>query len=177
MNHHPFKEWLVAEGELSTEQDQALKQHLLDCDSCRELQTSWKELEVEIKRAAQIAPSAGFVVRWQANLVMHQQLQQKRRGWITIGATTTLVISLLVLLLLQIWALIQAPDAFLAVWFDRLVVVISVFYSVQNLAHSFSLPGPVYTLVGMVLLFGLISFMSVLWLATYRKFSMARREA
>jgi len=177
MNHHPFREWLVAEDELSSEQDQALKQHLLDCESCRELQTSWKELQVEIKRAVEVPPAAGFVMRWQANLVMYQQVQQKRRGWVTIGVTAMLVISLLVLLMVQVWSLIHAPDAFLAAWFDRLVAVLSIFYSIQNLVHSFSLPGPVYTLAGMVLLFGIVSFMSVLWLATYRKISMARREA
>jgi hypothetical protein len=177
MNHHPFREWLVMGEELSNEQNMALKQHLLDCESCREIQSSWKELEVEILRAPQVEPPAGFVVRWQANMVLHQQVLQRRKGWITIGATAMVVISLLVLLVIQIWSLLQAPDTFLATSFERLMAVLSIFFSFQNLAHSFYLPGPVYTLVGIVLLLGLISFMSVLWLATYRKISMSRREA
>ncbi len=177
MNHHPFKEWLVAEDELSPEQDQALKQHLLDCESCRELGTAWKELEVEIKRSTLVAPTPGFAIRWQTNLEQYQYGQQKRKGWMTIGATTCLVLTLSVLVIIQLWSLIQAPDKFLAAWFEQLAVIVSFFITLRGLIGSISMPGAIYTLLGVGLLFGAVSFMSVLWLATYRKVSMARREA
>ena len=176
MNHQPFREWLVSE-DLSVEQEQALRQHLLDCESCRDLETSWRELEVEIKRSALVEPAPGFVVRWQAHLIEHKQIQQRRRSWLTIGATAALAFSFLILVSIQLWSLLQAPDTFLAAMFDRLMAVLSIFFTLQNLVSSFSLPGPVYTLIVMTLLFGVISFMSVLWLATYRKISMTRREA
>ena len=176
MNHQPFRSWLLSADELSTEQAQALKAHLQTCDSCRLVESSWKELEAVIDRSAQLEPVSGFVERWQVRLVEHQYHQQKLRGWYTIGATSLVVISLLVLVVLQLWSLIQAPDVFLAAWFNRLMGVLSIFFTLRNLAGLFSLPGPVYTLAGIVLLSGIISFMSVFWLATYRRFSMARRE-
>ena len=175
MNHQPFRSWLLSEEELTTEQSQALQEHLYACDACSQLDVSWKELESVITRSPQLPSAPGFVERWQANLVEYQQLRQKQKGWLTIGTTSFIVVSLLVLVALQVWSLIQAPDAYLAVWFDRLLGVLSIFFSLRNLVSAYSLPGLVYTVAVMVFLVGMISFMSVLWLATYRKISMARR--
>lgn len=176
MNHQPFKGWLLSEDELSVEQANALRDHLRTCDACNRIESSWKELEAIIDRSAQLEPVSGFVERWQVRLVEHHVHQQKLRGWYTIGATALIVISLMVLLIMQIWSLVQAPGPYLAAWFDRFVGVLSIFLSIRSIASSISLPGPIYALAGMVLLVGLISFMSVLWLATYRKISLARRE-
>jgi hypothetical protein len=176
MNHQPFRDWLVSAGELSVEQEQALKDHLLTCTSCREIETSLKELEVEIKRSPVLDPAPGFVMRWQAHLAEQHHKQQRLRGWLMIAGIASVVLALLALVIYQLWALIEAPDAFLAAWFANVIDVISIFFTLQNLVTSFSLPTPVYTIAGMALLFGLVSFMSVLWLATYRKFSIARRH-
>jgi len=177
MNHQPFKGWLLSEDDLSVEQAQALQDHLCTCDSCSQIESSWKELEAVIDRSVQLEPASGFVERWQIRLVEHRNHQQKLRGWYTIGGTALIVISLIVLLVVQIWNLLQAPTPYLAGLFDRLISVLSIFFTIRNLVSSISLPGPVYTLAGIVLLFGMISFMSVFWLATYRRISMARREA
>ena len=176
MNHQPFRGWLLSEDELSVVQAQALQDHLRTCDACSRIESSWEELEAVIDRSAQLEPVSGFVERWQVRLVEHQHHQQQVKGWYTIGATGLIVMSLMVLLSLQVWSLIQAPGPYLAGWFNRLIGVISIFFSMRNFASTISLPSPIYTLAGMVLLVGIISFMSVLWLATYRRISMARRE-
>jgi len=177
MNHQPFRGWLFSEDELTAEQNQSLHDHLDTCEACRQLVSSWKEVEAVMDRSTQLAPTPGFVARWQIRLVEQQHHQQKLRGWYMIGATSLVVVSLLVIVIIQLRSLIMAPDAYLAATFDRLMGVLSIFFTIRNMASSIFLPGPVYTLIGMVLLFGIISFMSVLWLATYRKISMARREA
>ncbi len=177
MNHQPFRGWLLSEDELTVEQSRALQEHLRDCAACRQIDSAWQELEAVIERSAELAPAVGFADRWQVRLVEHQARQQKLRSWFTIGATTLVVISLLIALLVQAWSLIQNPNAFLAAWFDQLAGIISIVFTIRNLASSVTLPGPVFTVAAIVLLFGIISFMSVLWLATYRKISMVRREA
>lgn len=177
MNHQPFRSWLLSDEELTAEQSKALHEHLSSCDSCSRLEASWKEVEAVISRAALLEPASDFVERWQVRLVTQQQHQQKLRGWYIISATGLLVVSLLALLVAQIWSLIQNPDAYIAAWLNQLAGILSIFYSIQNLTRSFSLPDLAYTLAGIVLLFGMISFMSVAWLATYRKFSMIRRQA
>ncbi|HSB66408.1 MAG TPA: zf-HC2 domain-containing protein [Anaerolineales bacterium] len=177
MNHQPFRGWLLSEDELTIEQAQALQDHLGSCDDCRQIESSWKELEAVIDRSSQLSPVPGFVGRWQIRLVEQQQHQQKLRGWYMIGATSLVVISLFVLVIFLLQSLLTAPDAYVAAIFDRLMVVLSIFFTIRNLVGSVTLPGPFFTLLGMVFLFGIISFMCVLWLATYRKISIARREA
>jgi hypothetical protein len=177
MNHQPFRSWLLSEEELTIEQTQALQEHMRDCETCRQIDSSWQELQAVIERTSQLAPTPGFVDRWQIRLVENRQHEQKLRGWYIISATGIGVISLLVLVATQVWSLIEAPNVYIAALFDQLMGILSIYFTIRNLAGSFPMPEPVYTLIAMFLLFGMISFMSVLWLAAYRKFSMARREA
>jgi len=175
MNHQPFREWLLSEEHLSVEQTQALQDHLHSCESCRQIESAWKELEPVLQKSPQVEPSSGFTERWQTYLVQDQSHQQERRGWLIIGATTLIFTSLLVVSITQLWSLLQAPDLYLVAWLNRLVSVISIYYILQNIISSFSWSIPVYTFVGMFFLVGFISFMSVLWLTAYRKFSLVRR--
>jgi hypothetical protein len=175
MNHQPFREWLLSDEHLSDEQSQALQDHLASCDSCRQIVSAWKELEVVIQKSPHIEPASSFTERWQEHLAEYHLLQQTRSGWLTISGTILIATSLLILFISQFWSLLQAPDQYLAMWLNRLIGVVSIYYTLQNIANSFSWNIPVYTFVGMFFLVGIISFMSVLWLATYRKFSMVRR--
>jgi hypothetical protein len=175
MNHQPFREWLLSDEQLSTEQTQALQAHLSSCESCSQVESAWKEVELAIRKTPQVEPASGFTLRWQEQLVEYQSHHQSRSGWLTIGATALIATGLSVLMITQLWALIQAPGPYLAVWLNRLVSVISVYYILQNLVRSTTWSIPVYTFIGMFFLVGIISFMSVLWLTAYRKFSLARR--
>jgi hypothetical protein len=177
MNHQPFREWLVSEEQLSVEQTQALQDHLRACESCNQIESAWNELEVVIQKSPQFEPASGFTHRWQVHLDEYQAHRQEQRGWLTISVTSLIVTGLLVLLIIQLWSLVQAPGPYLAVWLNRLIDVVSIYFTLQNIASSYSWNIPIYTFIGMFFVVGMISFMSVLWLATYRKFSMARRAA
>ena len=176
MNHQPYRDWLLSEQDLSVEQSQALKDHLQTCESCSQIESAWVELETVIKKSVrQVEPASGFTDRWQVHLADYQYHQQKRNGWLTISFTTLIVTTLLVILTTQLWSLLQAPGPYLAEWLGRMVGVISIYYTIQNLISPYSWQIPVFTFIAMFFLVGIISFMSVLWLATYRKFSMVRR--
>ncbi|MFZ2095206.1 MAG: hypothetical protein WAV05_01085 [Anaerolineales bacterium] len=177
MNHQPFREWLLSEQQLTLEQTKLLQDHLSSCDSCSRLENSWKEIEDVIHKIPPAEPVSGFTGRWQSHLAEYQLLRQKRRGWFIISGTAVFVISLLSILISQIWSLVQTPGPYLAMWFERLVGIISMYYSLRNIVSSYSLPTPLVTFTIVIFLVGMISFMSVLWLATYRKFSLARRAA
>lgn len=176
MNHQPYRDWLLSEEQISDEQSQALHDHLQTCESCSQIDSAWVELEAAIKKSVtQVEPASGFTERWQAHLAEYQSRQQKRKGWLIISLTTLIVTALLVLLITQLWSLIQAPGPYLAEWLNRVVGVVSIYYTIQNLVSPYSWQVPVFTFIAMFFLVGIISFMSVLWLATYRKFSMVRR--
>lgn len=177
MNHQPFRDWLLSDENLTTAQTQSLQEHLSSCESCSQIESSWKEVEMAIRKFPQVEPASGFTFRWQEHLAEYHSRQQSRKSWLTIGATALIATFLLVILVVLIWSLIQAPGAYLQIWLNRLVSLVSVYYLLQNMISSYSWPIPIYTFIGMFFLVGCISFMSVLWLTAYRKFSLARRVA
>jgi hypothetical protein len=175
MNHQPFRDWLLSEEELSIDQARILQDHLHSCESCQEIETAWLEVESTFHKAPQVIPAPGFATRWQEHLAEYQNRKQKLNGWITIGFTVLIITALLGLLITQLWSLIHTPGPYLAAWFSRLVNLLSIYYSIQNMVNPFSWDIPIYTFVGLFFMVGVISFMSVLWMAAYRRLSMARR--
>jgi hypothetical protein len=175
MNHQPFRDWLLSEDELSSDQSDLLQEHLKSCDSCSEIESAWLEVESACRKIPQVAPASGFTDRWQLRLAEYQNRKQKYHGWLTFGLTVLIVTSLSVILVTQFWSLLQAPGPYLAAWFSRFVDLISIYFSLQNRINPFYWDIPVYTFVGMFFLVGIASFMSVLWLAAYRKLSFVRR--
>jgi hypothetical protein len=176
MNHQPFREWLLSEQELSPEQSRQLKDHLSSCEACSLIESSWKEIEDSFQNLPIAEPAAGFTARWQMQLAEYRLVQQKRKGWLIISGTAVVVISLLSALVYQAWSVIQTPESFMALLFERMMGVISIYFSFRNFMGEYSWPTPIITFIAMIFLVGILSFMSVLWLATYRKFSLARRR-
>ncbi|PWB54971.1 MAG: hypothetical protein C3F13_05830 [Anaerolineales bacterium] len=175
MNHQPFREWLLSEETLSAEQDQSLREHLATCEACNQIQASWMELEFIIKDAPQVEPMPGFTRRWQAHLEEYQAQQLARRGWVSIGLTALIAGILVALLIFEVWTLIQDPGPFVIVWLDRVVSIFANYFVLQNLIKSIHWFNPGMVFLGMIFLVGMISFMSVLWLSTYRKLSLVWR--
>jgi hypothetical protein len=175
MNHQPFRDWLLSEEHLSAEQNLALQDHLRSCETCSQIGIAWKELESTIQKTPLVEPVLGFTDRWQVHLHEYQSHLLQRRRWLTISSTFIFVTVLMVLFITQLWSLLQAPGPILVVWLNRLVSVLSIYYILQDIVSSFSWNIPLFTFVGMFFLVGMISFMSVLWLVAYQKFSMARR--
>jgi len=177
MNHQPFREWLLSKEKLSADQTQSLQDHLHSCDSCTQIKASWLEVESVFHKTPQVIPESGFTARWQAHLLKYQQNIEKRKAWMTIGITALIVTILVGILVTQVWLLIQSPGPYLITWFNRLLGLVPIYYAFQDLFRSLLGGISINSFVGMFFLVGIISFMSVLWLSAYRKFSMARRFA
>jgi hypothetical protein len=98
MSHQPYETWLLDEAELSSDQAQALQDHLQECEQCRELQKTWKNLDVTIQSSPMVSPQPGFSRRWRASLAerrARQQVLQVRR--LFIGLIVAALITLLLL--------------------------------------------------------------------------------
>jgi hypothetical protein len=175
MNHQPFREWLLSEQELSPQQAQQLENHLSLCQDCNLIRTSWKEIEDAFDKLPDAEPKPGFTSRWQSQLEGYRLVQQKRRGWFIISGIAVVVISLLATLIYQSWSLFLAPDSFLAIVFERLMGLLSIYFSFRNIISTYTWPTPMIMFIGMIFFVGVLSFLCVAWLATYRKISLARR--
>ena len=175
MNHQPFREWLVSDEPLTTEQTQALQAHLGVCESCNHLDTSWKELEQIIHDSPQIEAPIGFSTRWQTNLAKYEAQQHKRVGWLSICLITLIAGVLLGVLIQQVWSLVETPGPFIILWLNRILILLSDYFVIENMIRADSWLRPGYIFIGFFFLVGIVSFMSVLWVTAYQKFTLARR--
>jgi hypothetical protein len=175
MNHQPFKDWLLSEERLEAEQAQALQQHLRECADCRQIESAWADAHALIQRAPDAAPVPGFTTRWQARLAARRLQEQRRQAWAAIAVTGGVAFLLLVLFGTQVLNLLSSPAQWLLLWVSRLTSLLSLYGVIQELFYALGQVTPAVPLIGLFFAVGFVSFLSVLWLATYRQLTTARR--
>jgi hypothetical protein len=88
MNHQPFDNWLLSEEPLPEDDERALREHLVDCDQCRELEDAWLGVANLFAEAPEVEPAHGFVNRWQATLEADKAairaMRQRWQSWIVL---------------------------------------------------------------------------------------------
>ena len=119
MDHKPYESWLVADEPLQPDQEISLQEHLETCKSCRQLQTSWRKVEVIFAERNFIQPQPGFTERWQLRLLdelnIDSKKQQLRSTWIFLAATTGAAFLVLVIMSMRFFATMQNPtEAFIS---------------------------------------------------------------
>lgn len=82
MKHRPYSEWALEGGPRSAAEQQALAEHLRECDSCRELQQAWLEVRNRLQHAPLIAAPAGFGQRFMSRLSERKLSRQARHAWL-----------------------------------------------------------------------------------------------
>ena len=175
MNHQPFKDWLLSEERLEAEQAQALQQHLRDCADCRQIESAWSNAHALIQRAPAVAPAPGFTERWQSRLAAQRLQAQRSQAWVAIAVTTGVAFVLLVLFGTQVLDLLGSPAQLVLAWAARLTGLLSLYGILQEVFYALGQLTPVVPFIGLFFAVGFISFLSVLWLATYRQLTTTRR--
>jgi predicted anti-sigma-YlaC factor YlaD len=177
MNHLPFKEWLLSDEPLTSEQNQAFQEHLRGCVECRQSQAAWGEVNNLFQRTVQVKPSAGFTDRWQSRLAARQARRQRIQLGIALAGGILLTLALLILLGSQLSGVLQSPTQFLLTCVAQLAGFFVLALSVQDYLAVIFNGFPLIPLVGVVLAVGFISFLAVGWLAAYQQLVIARRFA
>jgi hypothetical protein len=72
MNHQPFEKWLLSEEPLPKEDERLLREHLLECKQCNQIENAWSEVASLFSDVPETKPSPGFVNRWQQTLEIAQ---------------------------------------------------------------------------------------------------------
>src|SRR5512141_510035 len=131
--HLPFEDWLLSDAALTPEENRSLREHLLSCDSCRQLSAAWQEVESQLRSAPTVAPAEGFTARWIERLEEdHQKIHRRQTLLILmfcLGGAAFLFASLGILAL----PLIPQPDAILWSLAYRLVALVSLARGIQGL--------------------------------------------
>lgn len=79
MNHQMYEEWALMPDYLSPEELQSLKQHLRECESCRQLSANWTKVEGLLMEAKPVEPAPGFTARFSASLAQRKAKEHKRQ--------------------------------------------------------------------------------------------------
>jgi len=177
MNHQPFRDWLLTKETLSAEQAHLMQSHLAECEKCSQIDAGLKELELVFQADSMVEPMPGFTQRWQARLIDYEHRRQNKQGWVSIGITALLAVTLVTILIAQVWPFLKDPGPFLVVWMNQLIGWISNYFVLQRIFKTNPWLTPGNILLVNFLLAGMISFMSVLWMATYKKITISRRRA
>lgn len=175
MNHLPYKEWLLSEASLSDEQHKALQEHLSSCETCRQIEPAWTDVQALFKKIPSAEPVPGFSLRWHTRLEEHRLRKQRKLAWFIVSIIAGIAAVLITLIGLQFFEIINSPGNLILLWISRLTGMLSIYWVIENFFNSLSVYIPSISWLLMIFGVGIISFMSVLWLATYRKLTHVRR--
>jgi len=119
MDHKPYESWLVADEPLLPEQEMRLQEHLKSCEACRQLHSSWDEIEGIFEERIFILPKPDFTERWQRRLAaeinIETEKQQARSTWMFLAATTGSAFLVLVILAIRFFSSVQnSTEAFVS---------------------------------------------------------------
>jgi len=65
MKHKQYEEWILDEQFLTAEQNKELRDHLIICPECQQLNLNWQASKQLLLQASIKSPSPGFTQRWQ----------------------------------------------------------------------------------------------------------------
>lgn len=175
LNHQPFSDWLLSDEPLSPAEMHQLQEHLHSCQECQQHQLAWSHVKRLFMDVGQVQPAGGFVNRWQQRLINQRHLRQRKIAWVWFGVSVGLAGLALAFLGYLAFDSLQSPLSFLAVWIYRLTVAFSFWSSLEGYLGVIQGLWPSFNLTAVILLAGFTSFLSVLWLATFKQLSAARR--
>ncbi len=169
MKHQVFEEWLFTEDPLSPQEQEALQDHLRECESCSLLSTAWHSVEMELQQAEFVLPVAGFTSRWQARLEADLKREQRKQSLAILGFSMAGAALLLGSLLVVLWPVLQSPQVFFWTWVYRLMSYYETLGTIQEftsvvLQTMFGIIPPIWWVIFM----GILSELGVLWVVSLR---------
>lgn len=175
MNHQSFQDWLF-EDTLDVTQADTLHSHLETCLECRSLVGALNQVEHSLRLAPLVAPTDGFTLRWQRRLEAERGRLHRRQVWLALGFGLSGALTLLGLLALLLWPMLDSLDAVL--WAGAYQFYLAYSFALEigellgALARGLVLALP---LAFWVLSLGLLTLASVLWVVSYRYMTNPRR--
>ena len=177
MNHQLFEDMIFDEpAELSSEKTRSLEEHLLDCENCRSLATSFHSLTDSIRRSEIVRPAPGFSARWGILLKEKRERAHDRQILRTLVFVGIGLIVLSSSLLLMAWPLVRSPGLLAWTWVYRLLSVYSYLEGIRAVVVQIVDPSlGAVPLIGWVISTGMLSLLAVLWVVSYRVLTKPRR--
>lgn len=167
--HLPFEDWVLDRNDLSPEEERTLQEHLQNCPSCREFDESLREMESRLKAQTMISPNPGFTQRWQMRLAQERARIQMRQTRVFLAATLGGAVLLLLAMGILLIPVLRSPYPYLLAIAYQLTQIVSFINGTVDIATS--LIGAILKVVPPLIwigLFGVATFLMVLWLTAFR---------
>lgn len=181
MNHKLFEDWLFIyldphAGVLTADQVSALEDHLTACEHCRATEDSWRAVDNLLHREMVLSPKPGFASRWQSRQRQEQEKLHRRQSLAVLvflfGGAVVLLGSLLILA----WPWLGKPEVFLWSWIYRVVSMVTLGDPVSEVVSLILRSAPEsLSPIWLILAFGFLCELAVLWLVFYRVLTNPRR--
>lgn len=175
MNHQLFKELLLTEEPLTSEQTLELEEHIKECNNCQQLQAAWLEVHHLINITPEVDPLPGFTSRWEERIIQQRKQAQKRLTWIVFGSIASSALFVTILMGLQVFELIRSPQQITLVFLSRFAALVSYLTVTKDYLNLFSMFLPEVSLPVIVITIGIMTLFCVLWLATMKQISSVWR--
>ncbi len=137
MNHDPYEEWLLADEELTDEQQLALQGHLESCEECKQLASAWQYVQTGIRSLPEATPEPGFTQRWQARLAEETARKNKRWTWIALLALGGGALAAFLAIYLPDLSQIPSPIGVLSSLLYSTAVLLSTISDIQIFIEAF----------------------------------------
>ena len=181
MNHQPFENWLLSEEPLTPDEMRTLDSHLSDCQQCKQLQDGWRGVIDLFQDVPDVAPKAGFTVRWTKRLAKEKQLDKVMRDrWqsvIMLILLANVVTGLVVLLGTQFFTIFDTPSSLVLSGIYRLISTVTLVNTIQNITFTLIrtltgiVPAGVWALLGLGLIGSIVT-----WIVSIKSLSILPRR-
>ena len=85
MKHSQYKELILSDSALNSDQQKALEQHISTCKECRQLRNTWMSCQKTLTHVKMAAPAPGFTRRWEETLARKIRLETVRQHRLTVA--------------------------------------------------------------------------------------------
>ncbi len=175
MAHRQFEEWLLADRPLIPAEADELRKHLETCESCSRIREGWTGVSIQLGRLKTLAPSAGFVDRWQRRLAAQRASRARTQSWwVLAGASFTAL--LLSSLLIGNWVgSFDSPAQFILTTVEDFTVAFSLLNVGAELLLTLAGFFPVLLVISLWAALSTLVLMGALWIVSLRQFAFQRR--
>ena len=177
MNHQLFEDLLfIDRRSLTAQESLTIDEHLKECESCRRLLITWKDVEGVLENPAFAEPMPGFSSRFSQRWELEHKLHERRTGLFMLVASLSIAAILFLVLGLLIWPIFRNPSVLIWSYFYQYAEIATFIQELQvfiiTLLRTTSkvIPFSVWILIS-----GIICELIVIWLVSYRLLTNPRR--
>jgi hypothetical protein len=179
MNHQPFETWILEEDILKPGDQQLLKDHLQNCESCNRLSEGWNGAARQLQHPAMVEPMAGFSTRWNERLQVDLHKKHRRQSLTLLAFSLGLAFMIALIMVLGTLPAFRAPSLMFWVYFYQLLAYRNMLDLISDQILSFFSTsvsfGNFTPLLWLVFLSGMVFEIVVLWFVSFRVLTKSRR--